>query len=434
MPFISVEASPETAAASENLIAKNRSNQAITTVDGSDTLEWTEDAKLIAFDGAEYDLFGRSVDVSGDTAVVGAMRADPNGNSDQGAAYVYTRSGTNWSLQAKLLANDGDEDDNFGKSVAINGDTIIIGAFGVNSNQGAAYVFTRSGPSWSQQAKLTASDGSPDDYFGFFVGTSGETVIVGAPFSSPGGNNAQGSAYTFTRSGTTWSQQAKLIATDGRAGDYFGISTAISDDTVVVGAYFSDLDGNSGQGAAYVFTRSGMAWSQQAKLVANDGDEDDNFGKSVAVSNDTALVGAFGNHSAKGAAYVFTRTGMAWSQQTKLIANDGSSIDFFGVSVDLDKDVAIVGAHYADLNQRNNEGAAYIFTRSGTAWSQQTKLIASDGSAGDHFGVEVAVEGGVAVVGAHFANYEGVWDQGVAYIFTTANHPIFIPIIIKDEN
>jgi hypothetical protein len=198
--------------------------------------------------------------------------------------------------QAKLTASDGVPGDIFGVSVAISGSTAVVGASSKNSDTGAAYVFVRSGAAWHQQAKLTAADAQEFDNFGVSVAISGPTVVVGADSK----HDLTGAAYVFARSGTAWSQQAKLTAPGPGTIDYFGNSVAILGSTAVVGA-----PGQTSPGAAYVFARSGTAWHQQAKLTASDGASRDSFGGSVAISRSTAAMGADGNNSATGAAYVF---------------------------------------------------------------------------------------------------------------------------------
>ena len=232
---------------------------------------------------------------------------------DAGAHYPITVDPLIVNQEAKLTANDAATNDFFGTSVAISGDSVVVGANlddDGGSASGSAYVFTRSGTVWSQQAKLTASDAAAFDQFGTSVAISGDSVVVGANFDDDGGSDS-GSAYVFTRSGTVWSQQAKLTANDAAAGDAFGISVSISGDSVVVGAP-SDDDGGSGSGSAYVFTRSGTEWSQQEKLTASDAAESDRFGISVAISGDSVVVGANlddDGGSDSGSAYVFTRSG-----------------------------------------------------------------------------------------------------------------------------
>ena len=261
---------------------------------------WNQQTKLNAGDAATDDQFGRSVAVSGDTAVIGAWR-DNDGGTNSGSAYVFTRSGEVWSQQAKLTASDPAAFDRFGSSVAISGDTAVIGAY----SDGSAYVFSRSGGVWSQQAKLTASDDA-GNFFGWSVAVDGDTVVIGAYLADYRGSSS-GSAYVFTRSGGVWSQQAKLTPSDLAAGDEFGISVVVSGDTAVIGAHGND-DGGSNSGSAYVFSRSGGGWSQQAKLTASDHAADDRFGRSVAISGDTAVIGAFLDDDGgtdSGSAYVF---------------------------------------------------------------------------------------------------------------------------------
>ena len=399
---------------------------------------WTQQEKLVATDGAASDYFGYAVALSsdGDTAIAGACYADVGGNNEQGAAYVFTRSGASWSQQAKLTASDGDALDVFGWSVALssNGNTAIAGASradGTNAFQGAAYVFTRSGATWSQQAKLISSDGATLDWFGWSVALSsdGDTAIAGAVYADVSGHNNQGVAYVFTRSGTSWSQQEKLISSDGAASDAFGWSVALSSDgdTAIAGAYLADVSGHTNQGAAYVFTRSGTAWSQQQKLTATNGAMNDKFGVSVALNSDgnTAIAGAYyavvGWNTDQGAAYVFTRSGTAWSQQAKLTAADGAATNLFGVSVALsgDGNTALAGSALACVAGVTNQGAAYVFTRSGTSWSEQEQLVSSDGAMNDQFGISVALsgDGNTALAGANYADVDGNANQGAAYVF-----------------
>ena len=369
-----------------------------------------EIAKLLASDGATNDYFGYSVSISsdGNTAIVGAHVDD----SSRGSAYIYTRSGSTWTQQTKLLASDGTVSDYFGVSVSISsdGNTAIVGAHVDDSSRGSAYIYTRSGSTWTQQTKLLASDGTASDNFGISVSISsdGNTAIVGAR----GDGSSRGSAYIYTRSGSTWTQQTKLIASDGSSGDYFGWSVSMSGDgnTAIVGAYRDD----DYRGSAYIYTRSGSTWTQQTKLIASDGSTSDNFGRSVSISSDgnTAIVGAYGDDS-RGSAYIYTRSGSTWTQQTKLIASDGSSGDYFGWSVSMSSDgnTAIVGAYRDD----SSRGSAYIYTRSGSTWTQQTKLIASDGSSGGYFGwsVSMSSDGNTAIVGA----YTDDSNRGTAYIY-----------------
>jgi len=415
-----------------------------------------QQAYLKASNAGEGDYFGVAVSVSGETVVVGAPLEDSNAtgiNGNQadnssissGAAYVFVRSAGVWSQQAYLKASNTGMGDEFGASVAVSGDTLVVGAFlensnatGVNGNQaddsasnaGAAYVFVRSGSVWSQQAYLKASNTAAFDQFGAPVAVSGDTLVVGARFedsSATGVNGEQadnsaigaGAAYVFVRSGGVWSQQAYLKASNTDADDEFGSSVAVSGDTLVVGAYLENsnatgVNGNQADnsagdsGATYVFVRSGGVWSQQAYLKASNTEAVDQFGGSVAISGDTVVVGARnedsnstgvngnqGSNSApeSGACYVFVRSGGVWSQQAYLKASNTEALDLFGQSVAISGDTVVVGAWQEDSNatgvngnQADNSagdsGATYVFVRSGGVWSQQAYLKASNAEGG----------------------------------------------------
>ena len=310
--------------------------------------------------GVDYDSLGYSVSVSGDTAVVGAYGRDVYGSSS-GAAYVFVRSGTSWSQQAELTPSEGAGDDYFGISVSVSGDTAVVGAYGRDVDgpySGAAYVFVRSGTAWSQQAELTPADGVSYGFFGGAVSVNGDTAIVGAEGNDDNGDGS-GSAYIFARSGTSWSQQAILTASESVSGDYFGKSVSVCGDTAIVGAYWDD-DNGAQSGSVYIFVRSGSSWSHQAKLIASDGASGDKFGLSVSVSGNTAVVGAHhddDNGENSGSAYVFERDGTAWSEISKLIAADGASHDNFGHSASVSGNSIVVGAYGKDTNQ----GSAYAF-------------------------------------------------------------------------
>jgi hypothetical protein len=384
-----------------------------------------QQAKLVAADGTANDKFGNAVAVSGDTALIGAEADD----ASRGAVYVFVRSGSAWTQQAKLNAVDGVAADRFGISVALDGNTAVIGASGGdfegNVNHGAAYVFTRSGASWSQQTKLAVSDGAQVNGFGYAVALGSDTALIGTPFYGLGSETSRGAVYVYTRSSAVWTVQQKLLAGDGAVSDNFGGAVALSGDTALIGAGSAKIGAASAQGAAYVFTRSGAAWSQQAKLVANDGVADDQFGWSVGLSGNTAIVGArlddVNNNSNQGSAYVFVRNGTAWSQQQRLNNLDGGLADAFGVSVSVSGDLIAVGADDYDLVGNQNQGAVYIFARNGATWSQQQKLRAADGAPGDYLGKAVALSGNTLVSGAYKADVNGNQDQGAAYVFTVCS-------------
>src|SRR5262245_13597692 len=312
------------------------------------------------------------------------------------------------TLQYKRLAADGEAFDLFSSALAIDGDTLVVGAWndtiGANWGQGSVYVFARSGVSWTQQQKLIANDGESFDNFGIAVTLSSDTLVVGAIGDKIGANQSQGSAYVFTRSGGIWTQQQKLIADDGGAGDCFGIAVALSSETLAVGAYVDNIGANVSQGSAYVFTRSGGIWTQQQKLIADDGAADDYFGESVALDGDMLVVGARNDdidaNTDQGSAYVFTRSGGIWTQQQKLVANDGAADDWFGWAFALDGDMLVVGARNDDIGANTDQGSAYVFTRSDLTCTQHQRPVANDGAADDNFGAAVALDGDMLVVGA----------------------------------
>ncbi|MEO7658570.1 MAG: carboxypeptidase regulatory-like domain-containing protein, partial [Pyrinomonadaceae bacterium] len=368
--------------------------------------------------------FGGAVAISGQTAIIGANAEASNGNG-LGAAYIFIRNGTTWTFQQKLTASDASAFDAFGSSVAIDGDTAVVGAFadstGAVSNHGSAYVFVRNGTTWTQQQKLTASDAAAFDVFGRSVAVASDTVAVGSPSSNIGQNNDQGATYIFVRSGSTWSQEQKLTANDGAALDYFGDSLALSGSTIIVGATEDTTGSNVQQGSAYIFVRTGTTWNQQQKLTANDGAIYDFFGFSVAISGDSAVVGTLQNVGAnfqQGSAYVFVRNGATWTQQQKLLASDGASNDSFGNSVAIAGNTIAVGAAGDTIGANSKQGSAYIFARSGTTWTEQQKLTASDGAANDSFGASVAISSDTVIAGALDDMVGANQFQGSAYFYT----------------
>ena len=383
-----------------------------------ETQGWTLEAELVPDLADPFEFFGCSVSISGDTAIVGAFSRD----SQTGASYVFTRTGGVWTQQSKLTASDAAVGDHFGWSVSISGDTAVTGAYlddHVVENAGSAYIFTRSGEAWTQQAKLTASDPGVDDRFAYSVSISGDTAIVGAFEDDDNGSNS-GSAYIFSRSGTVWTQQSKLTPDDGREFDIFGYSVAVSGDTVLVGSPESD-QGASNTGAAYVFTCSSSVWTQQAMLLPGDAAENDGFGFSVAVTGDTAVVGSISDDEREidsGSSYVFTRSAETWNEQDKLVAEDGKSHDQFGKSVSVSGDTALVGAWYNDHDGADS-GSVYVFTRSGGLWTHEAKL-GSESAEGDEFGYAVEISGETALIGAPFDDCEDN-VTGSVYVFSQSD-------------
>lgn len=371
--------------------------------------------KLLASDGAAGDWFGRPVAIFGTTAIVGAAKHDDNG-SLSGSAYLFnTISG----LQiTKLLPNDGTFNDRFGGSVAISGTIAIVGAYWDDdngSNSGSAYLFdTITG---AQISKILPNDGEPDEFFGSYVaisGPSGSQIAIVAAIGDNDNGDFSGSAYLFDVSDPVNPVQiAKLLSSDGAAADWFGRSVSISGATAIVGAMWDDDNGN-GSGSAYLFdTSTGI---QIAKLLPSDGAEMDAFGGSVSISGSTAIVGAWGdddNDLDSGSAYLFdTITG---KQIAKILPDDGIFLDEFGISVAISGDTAIIGTFGDDKGF--NSGSAYFFDISDPANPVQiAKLLPDDGAELDYFGFRVAISGSTAIVGAYRDDDNGI-DSGSAYLF-----------------
>ena len=368
-------------------------------------------ARLTAAKGSADAKFGTGVSISGDTAVAGAP--DEGGTAEDGgmgAAYVFTRSNGAWTERATLLSPFRTDGEKFGFSVAVDRDTVVVGAPSADElppgRPGAAYVFVRRGTTWVHQATLKPAESNAADGFGFDVALSRDTAVVGS---------LSGAAYVFTRSGNGWSQQAKLTGRGDATGDGFGGSVAISDDTAVVSALDDDVAPGIDQGSAYVFTRTGSKWTEQARLVAADGLPKDAFGDSVTVLRDTVVVGAslddVGLNPKQGSAYVFVRNGASWAQHAKLTAPapHGDAGDMFGRSVATNGDSVVVSAHFDE-----DGGSAYVFNRVADAWSEPTRLTAAGAGL---FGVCIGLSGDTLVAGANFTAVDGKAAQGAAYVF-----------------
>jgi hypothetical protein len=417
-------------------------------------------AVLRSNDTLSSSLFGDAVSTSGDTIVVGDYMDDKYG-TDSGATYVFVRDGLTWIQQAYLKGSNTEAGDQFGRSVSISGETIVVGAIGEDSNatgvngtqtdnsatdSGAAYVFVRVGTIWTQQAYLKASNTGAGDHFGFSVSISEDTIVVGARYedsNATGVNGTQaddttdsGAAYVFVRDGTSWTHQAYIKASNTGTEDRFGSAVSISGNTIVVATYAEDSSATGvngtqtdnsadNSGAAYIFVREGTTWAQQAYLKASNTREADWFGYSVSISGDTIVVGAYGEDSndtevngdqnndgaeQSGAAYVFVRNNSIWTQQAYLKASNTEAGDHFGFSVSISGDTIVVGARWEDssatgvngmdydVGSTEKSGAAYVFGRDGGSWTQQAYLKPNVSSLNIQFGRVVAV-GEFIVVG-----------------------------------
>jgi hypothetical protein len=361
-------------------------------------------------DGTGEEWFGNAVAVDGTVSVVGAPWDAGNGDS-AGAAYVYRYDDGAWTEEAKLVASDGAADDRFGHAVAVHGDLVAVGACGDDDNgdySGAAYLYRFDGDSWVEESKVVASDGAPFDYFGFSIAVHGDLLVVGARGPSDDGGRP-GAAYMYRRDGSTWLEETKVSGSEASQ-DYFGYTVAGADDLAVVGAIWDEEKGEKA-GAAHVYRFDGSDWSEEEKLLASDGAPGDWFGSSVSISGDTVLVGAsWEDHGVAdaGAAYVYRYDGSAWDEEGKLTAFDGAAEDYFGTSVAICGDVAVVGAP-RDNDMGEDSGSAYVFRHDGSEWSLASKALALDGTSHDRFGCAIGLSDGNAVIGAASAD--------AAYVF-----------------
>jgi hypothetical protein len=368
-------------------------------------------APLTASDGSGGEWFGNSVALDGVLAIVGAPWDGDNGDNS-GSAYIYRYDDGAWTQEAKLTSSDGAADDRFGHAVSISGDLAVVGACGDDDNgdySGSAYVYRWDGDAWVEETKLLAAGGAAFDYFGWSVAVRGELVLVGAKGPADEDGNP-GSAYVYRCQGDLWVQETSLTASGGSSQDYFGWSVALGDDLAVVGAIWDDDNGEKA-GAAYAYRYGGADWTEEAKLLASDGAEGDWFGCSVSVSGEVILVGASwddnGGENA-GSAYVYRHDGSGWNQQAKLHAFDGASQDYFGWSVAVCEDLAVIGAP-RDNDMGEDSGSAYVYRYDGSEWVQANKIMALDGTPDDRFGYGVGVSGQNAIIGANWAD--------TAYIF-----------------
>jgi trimeric autotransporter adhesin len=387
-------------------------------------------AKLTTSGGEAFDENGYSVATSGSTVVVGAPGTS-NG-SNEGTVYVFvkpTKGWANMTQTAALTASNGAPSTELGYSVSISGSTIVAGAPDSNQGPGAAYIFVEPTGGWAnmtQTAELTASDGEDHDGFGSAVAISGSTVVIGSPYASIGTNAEQGAAYVFTESGSTWTQSAKLSSSDGVSYNYFGSALATTGSTIVAGAPGATIGTNPDQGAAYVFVHSDGAWLQAAKLTASNGGNGNNLGHSVAISGSTVVAGTyiFPLPKRQGGAYVYVKPTGGWASSTQtaeLTANDPANGDQLGFSVSISGSTILAGAPETTVGTKTSQGAAYSFVEPAGGWvttsKYNAKIEASDGAKGDQFGYCVAISGATEAIGAISAAIDGNAGQGATYLF-----------------
>ena len=365
----------------------------------------TEESKFLPTPngmGGASDNYGWSVDVDGDTAVVGAPKM-----SAYGIAMVYTYNGTLWQKQANLLPPVGELNDKFGNSVSIDGNRILVGSPEKDQKKGAAFIFDRVGTEWSLTAKLVANDALFGDYFGISVSLKGDKALVGA-YKDHDNIAQSGSAYIFSYDGSQWTQQAKLTETSGLTNDYFGYSVSLSTSRALVGAYWDDDNGNN-SGSAFIYDFDGSDWVLKQKITASDGFTTQQFGYSVSLDGDTALIGANQDNEFEtnnGAVYAFTFDGTTWTQSQKITSDIPEVASKFGFFVDLDGNRVVIGTKH--FNEK-----AYVFEFDTDTWVQKSILTASSATPSNKFGTAAALSGDAIIVGAYGDNIYGFGSGSV---------------------
>jgi len=374
--------------------------------------------KLTAMEA--YDQLGISVSMEGNSVLVGA----PGSEHGRGGAQLHRFDSSTWSHEQTLTGSNSRPYDRFGVSLHMRGDVAVVGASEADCTSGqacgAAYMFRPNGSMWIEEQRLTASDGAAYDRFGSSVSVDGDAAVVGAFWNDcPKGKDC-GAAYTFRFDGSSWVEQQKLTASEIAPGDFFGYSVSISGDAALVTAMLGDCQAGEACGAVYVFRFNGSKWIEQQKLTASDAAANDQFGVSVFLDGNSAIVGAWLAECAAGtecgAAYVYRFNGSTWMEEQKLVASDAGAGDYFGRSVTLNGDQAMIGAYLADCPDAGNCGAAYVYRFNGSSWTQERKLTAPAGAAFDFFGFAVALNDDLAVVGAY--GDDAPPDSGSAFAFS----------------
>ncbi|WP_300621094.1 FG-GAP repeat protein [Dokdonella sp.] len=375
----------------------------------------TEDQKIIASDGARLHAFGHAAVLQGDTAMVGAtdVRA-----ADRSAVYVFTRSNGTWTETQRFYPNDGrvGDKDNFGASIAIDGDTAVIGAVGAkvgnNVQQGAAYVFKRVGGVWQEAAKLVASDGTQNVWFGESVAIAGSTIVVSGYGATIGSNFQQGAAYVFTESNGTWTETQKVVSDDGGPDDQFGYRVALSDTSLLIGARLAN---NNWLGALYVFKKQNGVWTQTQKFSGSA--SYDGLARSLVARGNRAAVGSIGVNN-RGTAYIYTEIDGTWVRTAELPSGETATSLNYGYSIAMSDTSVLVGADRVTVDGRFAAGAGFLFTESNGMWSLAQKFVASDPQQEDSLGQAAALDGTTALVASPRVTVNGDFLRGAAYFYT----------------
>jgi len=391
------------------------------------------ETKLVASDGSAGDEFGIALALDTDTVAVGAIWVDDIASSS-GAVYVYERTSGGWAQTAKVKHNNPQTSDKLGRAVAIRNGLLAVGDYrldGVGFDSGGLFIFEKSGNTWQQTHLCIPADNAPYDAIGRSLAMDGDLIVVGG-FPDDLGLDA-GGAYVYERSGSDWIERQKLLPSDGAAEDYFAQHLAISGTTIVIGSFLNDATGGVNSGAAYVYERTGAGatWVQTAKLEASDAAPDDRFGEWVAIQDGLIAVGAFLDDGPAGidtgSVYLFEKVGGIWTQTAKLTASDAKESDYFGMSVSIDGGLMVIGAMGCDDGALDG-GAAYLFRRaSDGVWRQAAKIVPSDANPNARFGNATAILGNLIAIGAEWDNQNGA-HSGAVYLYEipTASAPSWI--------
>jgi len=381
---------------------------------------------ILADDGKAADYFGYSAAIDGTTVLIGAHKADIDGVIDAGAAYVYILGDKGWYQQAKLIAEPTFAEDTVGGNVALKNDVAMLGVIGRDDkgkDSGAVVSFERKSNIWMQSQIFTAPDAKPGDAFGQSIALTERFLVIGAPRNDALGVDS-GAAYIYKREKGTWLYQEKITASDGVAGDLFGISVAVDGRTLLVGADLHDEKAENA-GAAYVYVLDDNQWKQEAKLVASDAGKTDIFGVRVSLSENTALISARRDDVDElgidaGSAYIFVRNGSTWTQDVKLTSPDGKADDRFGRGVALSRDTAIISAMNHDENGTNT-GALYVYKKGTSGWRYTSKVVTKNSMPDDKFGWNVGLSNGVAVVATPNHDAKGQ-ESGAVFVQDLSRH------------
>lgn len=416
-------------------------NTSSETVSGSiDENDFAYNAKLLPTTSDVGMVFGSTVVIDGDTAVIGAPEEDIGRNKKQGAIYVFVKREGVWINQAKLIAADGRRRDRLGAKIAVHGNTIVAGVptreVGKDRNQGVAYVFTRTGNNWGKQVKLDVTGGRKGTAFGMTVGISGDTLIIGAPgmdnYPDDGVPQAHGAAFVWKKDGDEWTEKQKIMVPSKKVGG-LGVGLGMYDKTVALAAAAADAPGVLAAHGIYIFSDDGTGWKEEYKIISSSTDKEQVTGMSpagnIAMDGNTLIAGGSTELGRVfGAIYVYVRQQGKWIRQGKLTPSDGDGMDTFGLSADLSGDRVVIGEA---MNSNQKKGGAYIFERKitpdGIVWIQQQKIFAPDGKIFDTFGHGVAISDKTIVVGANGYDHDRnkpKQNQGAAYVFSVPEETV----------